>query len=295
MSYSKDDCKLRAHVQLPMLCNMEPPCPYCGTREDWGGKMHRLNFDEGQRWYSALHDFSEEFGPVYHTVLWGEPTADDVLLKIFGKLTTRLHVEFVSNIVRDPAEWVVAIEDLESFSIVASYHPHYWGTTDRFLRRVDLLRGLGVSVDMVFVLAYPPNFDHCISARDELAAAGLTVALMPFGGEIGGMTYPRDYSGKMWSDLSEDLERMWGRSDLIRGTDERPTGIICRTGIDYVWIGQNGDVYSCYVHDRAMRLGNIFERNVRLLSRPMPCRAERCSCPDMYVYMEQGRAEDGER
>lgn len=288
MSFSPESCKLRAHIQLPMLCNMDPPCPYCGTRTVWGGFQHGLSLDEGQRWHSALSDFSEKFGPVYYTVLWGEPTADDTLITIFGRRTRDSFVEFVSNVIRPPSEWVRKIDDLQSFGIVASYHPHHWATTDQFCDRLDEMRDLGISVSMVFIVAYPPNFHQAVRHRDEIAQRGWSVALMPYGGDLSGCNYPRDYEGQMWSTLAMDLQRVWGRSDLIRGTDSSPRGVRCRVGMDYVWIDSAGDAMSCYAEASAVKLGNVFERNVSLLTRPTVCRSPHCRCPDMYVYMTRG-------
>lgn len=285
MSFSPDTCKLRSHIQLPMLCNMDPPCPYCGTRDTWGGFQHALTLDEGQRWYAALSDFSDRFGPIYYTVLWGEPTADDTLISIFGRRTRDSYVEFVSNVLRPPSEWVGKIDDLDSFGMVASYHPHRWASTAQFCDRLDEMVSRGISISMVFIVAHPPAFSQAVRHRDEITQRGWKVALMPYGGDISGVQYPRDYEGQMWSTLASDLEMNWDRSDLIRGIDSSPRGSLCRVGRDYVWIDASGNVMSCYVETSAIKLGNIFERNVVLMSRPTVCASEHCRCPDMYVYM----------
>jgi len=259
----------------------------------WGTIQHRLTIDEGQRWNAALSDFSDRFGPVYYTVLWGEPTSDDVLISIFGKRTRDSFVEFVSNVIRPPAEWVHRIEDRQNFGIVASFHPHRWESTDQFCDRLDEISELGVSVSMVFIVAYPPNFSQVVIYRDEIARRGWSVSLMPYGGEISGSVYPRDYQGEMWSILSADIKKVWGRSDLIRGIDASPDGVPCRVGMDYVWIASDGGVMSCYSGPSAVKLGNIFDRDVSLLKRPTVCRSRSCGCMDMYIYMLEEVTDDG--
>lgn len=71
--------------------------------------------------------------------------------------------------------------------------------------------------------------------------------------------------------------------------DRKTTGMLCRMGQMYAKILPNGNVYRCCVRD-AIFLGNILDRNFKLLDEPQPCEAQQCPCwKSMLVGLEEDK------
>lgn len=269
---------MRCHINLPMSCNMRPPCPGCGTLRDRISKGTRwLSYDEGAEWFSAIRDLTESVGPLEITALWGEPFADPIFTSFLSRQSWIGNtVEIISN--------MIDVEQLYKFdempTIIGSWHPHHWSLED-FMGQVGHARNIGATVSQIFLLAYPEQFEEIVVARDELLEMGESPAIMPFGGIVGGVDYPSGYQSDMWSVICEDLDRVWGGHELIVST-EGHEGRPCRVGHDYFCISSDGTVSACYMG--GPRLGNVFDRDVVLEPGPICCPFDRCPCPDMWVY-----------
>ena len=280
---SRMECNVKAHVPLPFVCNARPRCSYCSSsdiRKKVGERP--LSPVEIADWHSALLDLGRDIGPIHYVFVMGEPMADDGVVSICKSLSSENKIEIVSNMI-SPAKRYEIFEG--NIRIAASYHPHLWNDPEDFLSRVDAVVSTGADVYVIFIVATPNNFDEIVSYRDDFMNRGYPVSLIPFGGDVGGRSYPSQYPTSQWAVLKSDIEKNWETSKLVRGTDFPLRGSLCRAGMNYGWIGFDGTVWSCYTGPSSRNLGNIFQRNVKMSDVPLTCLSDTCPCVDMSYLL----------
>jgi len=274
-----DTTMLRVHLQLPDVCNMRPECRGCSTAHQRAGRL--LTPAQAQDWWQAITWLRGQHGRLHIVALWGEPTADPILMELLRRAARDNIVEIVSNLV-DLGE-LENVPRRADCRLVASYHPHAWAGTEVFWERVMEARRLAWNVYYMLLVGYPGELESTVQDRDWFLEHGEQVAIMPFGGTLGRRLYPRDWSAADWAILAGDLERNWGRSDLMRpGTALR--GMPCLAGSRYLWIGKDGKAQACYQPGSPV-LGNVLQRDLRLLTEPMACPYPNCMCPDQWAYI----------
>lgn len=63
-------------------------------------------------------------------------------------------------------------------------------------------------------------------------------------------------------------------------------GKICRAGVDFVFIYQDGNAYRCYSSrfNKMHSIGNIKDKGFKLYDKPIPCLNKICTCPKPIMY-----------
>lgn len=110
--------------------------------------------------------------------------------------------------------------------------------------------------------------------------------------------YPKDYSEKKKAFIQKYIEK--SQVDMCPYDEKTPNigemrtidlahdikflndlpsfkSKICLAGKKFVRMTPNGDVFRC--QDENLFLGNLFEGEIELLKKPMPCTSDICSCP----------------
>ena len=271
-----DGCRLKVHLQMPLICNMDPPCPYCGIYRS----LHSDDVPpvtDVRRWFVALDDLSRKRGPLHVACLHGEPFADRDLMRVLGRLSEHNLIDCFSNMIRTADVIRESFGVPENLWVTASFHPHHWADVASFAERVADVRSMGVRCDRVFLVAFPPNIPRLQGWIGELVEIGLTPYVMPFTGELSGARYPEAHTDEEWSLISRYLAERFGEDGFMTSRKGR----LCRAGIDIVFVDTDGAVRSCpsgYAHD----LGNLLDGTMRTLDAPRPCLAPHCQCPDLW-------------
>lgn len=282
-----EDIRLTVYFQIPSICNMRPPCHYCGTLSD------RVEIPSlpcpSQDWWRAVSDLETSHGPMRLCFAFGEPYADIDLVRMLGVLTERNIVDTMTNMLVTRQCIEQYFIDPRNACLGATFHPHAWPSIDDFISEVGATMDLGVRSVSVFILGHPSHIPHLDHWRGKIAdQLGLTSYVTPFLGMHEGRHYPSDYTEEELAKIKGMLIECYGvAEEVFSGTK----GSLCRCGMDFIYVRWNGDVTSC-PEWTSYPLGNLYQGTLEFLAEPMPCRSQRCTSPDMLRFRVDGSSEE---
>lgn len=258
--------------QIPHSCNMVPKCQYCSVKNKF--EKTPVDGDFGQ-WWNGIQQLQNNYPGSRFCFIYGEPFSFLNLVSWMGMISQKDKVDCVSNIINTYDMVKKYFINPKNLILTASYHPHYWVNIDVFYKEIEKICSLGVNLNTVFLLGYPPYIQHLNEWESYFKNRNLRVFTNAFYGEFKNNKYPSGYTEE---EKSIVLGNNFG-NDVI---NVQTKGRICNAGKDVVFIKWNGDVTSCY-GSKFYSLGNILTNKIILFDKPMPCLNDTCDCPDMFV------------
>lgn len=268
---------LRATWEVPASCNMHPPCPYCSNLHS-RSKRPALPGPMAPMLANLLRR-AEEHGPLYISLVYGEPCSDPETIWAIGQLGRRHQVDVVTNLVFD-LEDIVEWPRTGNIRLCTSFHPHHWRDLEEFVAKRQAVIDSGIYCGLVEIVGYPPSIPQIPRWCESLRAQGISPHVMPFNGTYQGQAYPAAYT-------PEERALVWGEVESHYGvclTGTNPKGTMCAAGRDYVFIAWDGEVRRCYAWG-APTLGTL-QDGFTLQDGPEPCFASVCDCPDLWRYRQ---------
>lgn len=270
-----EECRLRLTWEAPASCNMEPACPYCcnvGTR----GPLPPLAAKWGE-WVEAFAVLARDHGPLYLTACYGEPTSDRDTMRVLAWVARANRVDICSNLV--DTSLLALLPRNGNVAVATSYHPEHWGVdgVEAFLaRRREVIQG-GIACGWATVVAWPGWVDRIPEWRAALQREIEYVDILPYYGMYQGLEYPTAYTPDEWAAI--------GATGGQAGHTTPPTGGLCRTGAEYLFVSWDGTARRCYM-PQARVLGNVLRGDVALLRGATACEAPTCACSGLWRYRE---------
>jgi len=250
-------------VALGQRCNFG--CPYCWTTA-WAARQIAELERTGALW--SVADVEEASASVYHrygAIRWliggPEPTQ---CLEALAALGRHHDLAVCTNLSFDPATVADRIGHRAEFAV--SYHPTEWRSLEEFTARYLACHELGLRVEEVSIVAWPPFLPELADWVKGLQAAGITVALHQFQGQHKGLRYPGAYT--------DEQRRLIGATGVGASRPTHWQGR-CRAGQVFAMVAANGDVFRC-PNDPEV-LGNV-KAEINWHTEPQPCRAASCTC-----------------
>lgn len=283
-----DRWNLRVTAYVPAHCNMRKhagPCPYCNDpdMQDRESRMCRPY----QEWLEGLTWLSNEFGPLYIGIIYGEPLMngddepDREMIDMIGELAIGNRIDVVTNLTIDLDE-LSCLPRGGNIRFCTSFHPHAWDRDiEPFLEKRHRIVEMGYDVSPVMIVAFPPNEDEIPGWIEKIVADGSEYELIPYQGHVGKKIYPKDYTDEQLQPIYENMDDLWGRHDLLFSSTK---GMKCDAGRRYVRIRWDGTVWGCYsMYSR--KLGSLWNRDVTLMRDPSVCLEDCCQCGSLWEFV----------
>jgi MoaA/NifB/PqqE/SkfB family radical SAM enzyme len=126
-------------------------------------------------------------------------------------------------------------------------------------------------------VGYPPFLNDLERYKEILTQDNIPFSISPFMGSHETRNFPKDYNEEERQILRRLTNDPWGKDETskkwldFRINEEKPRGDkMCRMGQTYAIILPNGDVKRC-CSPFSKKIGNIFEKDFRILDNPEPC------------------------
>jgi len=220
----------------------------------------------------------ELYGECHIMITGGEPSLYPNFIELVDELSKIHTVKVTSQLSGDIYTFARKINP-ERVVLDMNFHPME-AKLEPFIRKVLALKKRGFSGGVCY-LAYPPQMDRIEYYRDKFEEKGINFALAAFWGEYNGKKYPEGYSEEEKKMIAPYI----GDPDRIKYHLEgrKTKGKLCRAGYCYASIKADGAVTRCGPLSHKP-IGNIFDKDFKLLEKPEPCEAEVCPC-DEYVWL----------
>jgi len=281
-----EDCRLRLTWEAPATCNMGPACPYCCNVETRAG-LPALSAPRWE-WIEAFAVLAKQHGPLYLTACYGEPTSDRDTMRVLARVAAANKVDICSNLV--DTSLLALLPRNGNVAVATSWHPLAWGGEraassaptgdggiEAFLARRREVERSGIACGWATVVAWPGWVERIPEWRAALQREIEYVDILPYYGMFEGREYPTAYTPEEWA--------LMGATGGQAGHTTAPTGGLCRTGAEYLFVSWDGTARRCYM-PQARVLGNVLRGNVELLAGATPCEAPTCACSGLWSYRE---------
>lgn len=257
--------------QIPHSCNMKPICPYCNVVSSF---ENTPVYGDINQWWIGIQKLQEDYPNSRFCFVHGEPFSYLNLVSWMGMLSNKNIVDCISNLVNTYNMVIQYFIKPSNLDLTASYHPHYWKNIDIFYQEIEKIRNIGVNLNKIFLLGYPPYIKYLQEWENYFVERNLKVFLNSFNGTYRYKLYPNSYTEE---ERNIVLNNSFGKEEYVKSK-----GKLCNAGKDIVFIKWNGDISSCY-GIKHYSLGNILTNNVKFLDKAMPCLNDICNCPDMFL------------
>ena len=247
-------------------CSCNYHCPYCYVPSLVNkGSKTRYSLDEWQK------GFLDSFGTNQRLTFYlsfGEPTLARHFVATLEMIGSHKQWDLVitSNLSTD-------LRRLEKTELVqggrlqinASFHPTET-TRERFLEKLQQLRGMGIECPIVYV-AYPPLLERLEDDISYFGREQFFVHVRRFRGRYKNGLYPESYS----ADQRELIARYMDEASIRYMLGNQPAlGRRSYLGMHHIVVAENGTVELCDEYPGARDLGNVIAGDVRLYALPQP-------------------------
>lgn len=257
-------------------CNYR--CPYCWFDGKWDemGKHNRyMPVKDMLKIWERIHS---KYGECHIMITGGEPSLYPDFIEFIENLSKLHTVKITSQLSGD---FFAFAEKINPKRVVLdmNFHP-IDGKLEPFIEKVLALKNKGFTGGVCY-LAYPPQMDKIEHYRQEFEKNNINFALAAFWGEYKGKKYPESYT----KEERNFMKPFMGDSSRIQYHLEgkKTKGKLCRAGHIYASIKADGTVTRCGPLSH-IPIGNIFDNNFEMHTKPMPCEAEICP-NDEYVWL----------
>lgn len=278
--------------ELTHQCNYR--CSYCPTWNDGVETPRILEVAEWKEIWDRMFD-------LYHSCVvrftGGEPSIYPGFTKIIGAVAQKHSIDITTNLSFDIDAFIADVES-GNVAISASFHPEF-NDVSAFVDKVVRLNRHGF-IATICVVAYPPHLRNLKQYKTVIENAGIMFKFLPFTGEFRGVRYPQGYTDEEKALMKElgqttrdekgkELNTQWNEwnGEKRIGEEGVRSGKECLMGHAYAIIGTSGVVKRCCAPDAEV-IGNIFEKEFRLLPQAAACNAGRCPCFKAMVIGGEG-------
>ena len=286
--YPRLDAPYRVFWNWEITYNCSYKCAYCPIWHKNDGRFINCNLKD---WETVWDNIFDKYGSCHIRFSGGEPSTYPDFVDLLVMLSKKHTLEISTNLTFDITTFIKKINH-EQIVISSSFHPEFI-SLEIFLEKVLLLRKNGYDISVTCV-AYPPYLEKLRISKSKIEEKGIKFTIQHFTGQYLGRTYPDSYTGEESSFLNElavtSLNNVANvKIQQWRSEERRTNGMLCRMGQMYAKIFPDGRVYRC-CSDKSKYLGNILDKNFKLLDKPEPCESESCPCwKSMLVGCEEDK------
>lgn len=257
---------------IHFACNYR--CPYCWFDENW---HHLAKFNtifgvrEIARCWNRVY---RKYGSAHIDILGGEPFLYPNFVDIIKELSRRHSISVSTNLTTGVKRFIKEVNSA-NVRITASFHPIF-ADTELFIKKVSLFRDSKFDINISY-LAYPLHLKLLQYYKKIFDSAGFSIGLNTFWGKYNGMDYPQSYTKEEKELMRPYLGDRSGRSFQVEPKEIKKDSL-CRAGQIYAVIQTDGRVQRCGMDSFEGSLGNIFNKDFKLLDEPLTCNSEHCPC-----------------
>ncbi len=267
---------------ITLGCNFK--CNYCHA-EQVGDPLLGHPFEKPERWIEAWNRIE---GRVQIDITGGEPFIQPGFIDILENLDDHKTVAITTNLSGDVTRFVQRISPRDCFSITASLHPSQPMNVEAFLGKALLLKNRGFDIHVNFV-AYPEQMWGLERFRNLVQKHGLYFHVDPY---LPGPAYPYEPTEK-----ERCFPGKYFGSDRDDPYNKQVHRYLCDAGMNYFVVSPDGRVSPCVsrIYSEKWDMGNIFDRDFKLLKEPIRCASKFCSGCDADKTVRIVVGEDEEK
>jgi MoaA/NifB/PqqE/SkfB family radical SAM enzyme len=274
-----DTQRIKFSWDIHYKCNFR--CPYCWFYKEWANMKKRNVYLSPDEWTVHWNRIYDKCGEVKIEIVGGEPSIYPNFIELVKKLSSVHLVKITTNLSGDVERFVKEIRP-DRVNLDLNYHVSFIDL-ETVIKKARILNDGGFKSGICF-LAYPPQMNQIGRLSRIFNEAGINFALAAFWGEHGGKKYPESYT-------SEDKEMMrpyLGDVDRLSYhlNAKSPRGKLCNAGYKYASIQGDGNVVRCGPLSEKS-IGNIMDKDFKLLNNPLPCEADHCPCNEYDNLTEE--------
>jgi MoaA/NifB/PqqE/SkfB family radical SAM enzyme len=275
---SENHTKVNFVWDIHYRCNFR--CPFCWFDGKWEELAEKNRYPSMVEILDVWKRIYDIYGQCHIMITGGEPSIYPDFVELVSQLSELHTLKVTSQLSGDMYAFARRVNP-SRVVLDMNFHPMET-LLEPFLKKVLFLKEQGFSGGVCY-LAYPPQMDRIDYYREKFEENGIDFALAAFWGEYKGMEYPGAYSEAERELIAPYL----GEPDRIKYHLEgrRTSGKLCRAGYLYASVKADGTVTRCGPLSNKP-IGNIFDRDFRLLPASRPCEADVCPC-DEYVWLEE--------
>lgn len=262
------------------LCNYR--CPYCWFYNHWHdlAKFNRSYLAE--EWITGWKNIFEKYGSCYIEIAGGEPFIYPNFVSLIREISKMHSLVITTNLSIDIDEFIKQV-DSSRVEVGITFHPLY-ADFDEFIKKALTLKEYGFTNKVIY-LAYPPQIKLIDYFKKRFEENGLTVTVTTFWGKYNGISYPEGYTQREIEIIKNDIGERNKEKYQLKPKEVR--GKLCNAGHTYAVIKPYGTVIRCGGSLMHEELGNFFDKDFRLLDKPMPCNGEVCCCNEWAFLLEE--------
>lgn len=261
-------------VFLNLDCNLH--CHYCIQRISLPAKpVANYHTRNGKEWVEALNAISGRTQKRFLrrrrikklSILGGEPTVYPDFLYVINNLDKNWKITVTSNFdspfFEQDLNFFKQIKNKQRLRFNGSWH-FIHTPLERFIANFQKLKGAGILVHTLFLVAHPAYLNKVLDYKKELARIHPRVKLQRFLGFHQGSLYPQEAGcEKVEKEQKDGIAnyRLYRRAFGQR----QAAAVFCHS--DKVLIAPNGNIYNCHYKvytGHKDKLGNLFDQQVQV-------------------------------
>jgi MoaA/NifB/PqqE/SkfB family radical SAM enzyme len=269
--------------EISYKCNYK--CSYCSF---WKKEEEGINYGV-RKWEEIWNGIFDKYGSGHIRFSGGEPSIYPEFIELLEALSKKHTLEISTNLTFDIDKFFEKVKP-ENIMISSSFHPEFI-ELEAFLEKASLVKKKGYDLSITYV-AYPSHLQTLQETKIKVEKKGIKFIIQQFSGKFQGRIYPEEYSETERDFLNKIVNNSLHQAANVRiynwKAKKRETkGRLCRMGQMYAKVFPDGRVYRCCA-SKTKFLGNLLDKNFRLLDKPEPCKAEQCPCwKGMLVGFEE--------
>lgn len=256
-------------------CNFR--CPYCFVWRDVSSKDLKLSVNE---WIEIWNRINSKYGRCLISVSGGEPSLYPGFFDIIKHLSKNNRCVICTNFSWDPKILIPEIPQA-NLKIVATFHPSFM-KFDEFFEKIKYAKDY-LDENSIIYVAYKKQIESIPYYKKKLEEIGINLKINPLRDE--GFNIENDKikntdgskGQKILNDVDDKkiiVDNTINKNEYRLGL-KSPKGKLCRSGMDSFCIWPDGTVNRC-TRCRSKIIGNITDKNFKLLDVPMVCNENLC-------------------
>lgn len=286
MEETLNERKISFSWDIHWKCNFR--CPYCWWHNRWE-EISNSNYYPGiDRLMEVWKRIYKKYGGVHIEISGGEPMLYSQFFEFLSRVLAYHTVSVTTNFCGNVKELPEKINDKKGrFKINATFHPLF-ADFDEFIKKVEFLRKNNFAICVLY-LAWPPQIKDIPVYEKEVKRRGLQFSVLTFWGKYNNKDYPESYTKEEKEIISSVIGRRSGEE--FQASPLITRGKLCNAGHTYGTIHPDGVVLRCgggAWKGGDVVIGNIFDKDFKLLDGPQPCYSENCPCNE-WAFLLVGR------
>ncbi|MFA7074317.1 MAG: radical SAM protein [Endomicrobiaceae bacterium] len=247
-------------------CNYR--CSYCifdGKWDEYGPRTVFKSVNELLEIWDRIYSL---YGKTSIVFTGGEPTVYPDFFEFVSKLSEKHYPINISSNGSGDLKRLCEICDNTKVSVSISFHPEF-DKAETVIERAKYLKAKGFLAEFINYCCYPPHIPKLMDYVKMFKDNGLTIKAIPFCGQYEGKSYPDSYTAQE--------KEILGINDVWE-TNVKRKGTLCAAGQKSALIFPDGKVARCGQIGERVLVGNIFDKDFKLLDKPQECDVDICPC-----------------